>query len=265
MKQTSRRCEACSSPLPLSQAARAEGRASPRPGVRFCSRKCAASLRRVADRPRQPTPDRTCRACSVPFAPKTPTQAYCSPACRSSTCPTCGTTFDRLERPKMYCSTKCQPRRGSNTPRPIRDLDVNARRSQAIRESKTGPKNPNWRGGRRKMPPTPGQTAVAHRLREGRCRRCGTSRGLCLHHVAPVRMWGTPQEAHLPANTVTLCRRCHPRVDSALRAAEDSGSLALDLPFGDQLPLSIRVQLRTGDFPLRLPRSLRPLAGLPAR
>lgn len=60
--------------------------------------------------------------------------------------------------------------------------------------------------------------AMAVRNRDaGRCRRCGTpetEEKLSVHHL--ISDVGVPEEvdAHLPVNLVTLCRRCHPHLES---------------------------------------------------
>lgn len=56
-----------------------------------------------------------------------------------------------------------------------------------------------------------------------RCQRCGItdpehrneqSFGLDIHHIEPLRSFDSPEEANRLDNLLTLCRKCHSRVDS---------------------------------------------------
>lgn len=43
------------------------------------------------------------------------------------------------------------------------------------------------------------------------CQDCGTSEGLHVHHITPVREYDHPIESHDLDNLVVLCERCHPK------------------------------------------------------
>lgn len=60
--------------------------------------------------------------------------------------------------------------------------------------------------------------AMAVRNRDaGRCQRCGTpetEEKLSVHHLISDVEVPKEVDAHLPVNLVTLCRRCHPHLES---------------------------------------------------
>lgn len=59
------------------------------------------------------------------------------------------------------------------------------------------------------------------RRRDGACLACGTTENLTVHHVVPARE--APDLAFDPENMVTVCRRCHGRVEAAARRRRESG------------------------------------------
>lgn len=61
-------------------------------------------------------------------------------------------------------------------------------------------KDPRWREAR-----------IRTLQRDGACLLCGGTRNLSVHHTLPVL--DAPEHAFDPAYLVTLCRRCHGRVD----------------------------------------------------
>lgn len=72
-------------------------------------------------------------------------------------------------------------------------------------------------GGRARRPdygPTWPAARAAALARDGhRCRVCGATRDLHVHHLRPVRLFAHPADAHRPDNLVTLCARCHRRAE----------------------------------------------------
>jgi len=89
----------------------------------------------------------------------------------------------------------------------------------------TGPKNPNWKGGR--VPYGPGWNKRKKRQvreRDGhKCVDCGMIQAehkdkygekLHVHHLRKARDVDDPEERNAPENLVTLCRGCHPRWES---------------------------------------------------
>lgn len=55
---------------------------------------------------------------------------------------------------------------------------------------------------------------------QNRCQVCGArwdQTQLHIHHKQPLRTFHTPQEAHYPENLITLCPRCHRRVEAVVR------------------------------------------------
>lgn len=51
----------------------------------------------------------------------------------------------------------------------------------------------------------------------GRCRRCGEPEGdqrLHIHHIVPDTKLSDEYDAHLPVNLISLCEKCHPKMES---------------------------------------------------
>jgi hypothetical protein len=162
-------------------------------GDGFC-RPC--SQRRNANRSSGPARSGEIRACEVCGAERyfTPHELargarFCSQACmgkaarKQRTCPVCGVTFEALRIPRKACSPGC--------------------RGKLIAAAKRGKRNP------RALPGT--STAGEWKAsREEACRSCRDRANLVLHHVV--------YEQHVrrehgdirdPANSLTLCVKCH--------------------------------------------------------
>lgn len=82
---------------------------------------------------------------------------------------------------------------------------------------------------RRRVYDSPEWKAMRQRvmLRDGACRLCGTTRSLTVHHVRPAADDGAG--ALDMDNLVTLCRRCHGRVDGP-KAAKHKRARAAGTP-----------------------------------
>lgn len=70
----------------------------------------------------------------------------------------------------------------------------------------------------------------AIRERDGfRCARCGTPENyeaFDVHHIRPLRMFATPEEANVPDNLITLCPRCHNLAEASVRVQSGLAGLA---------------------------------------
>lgn len=83
---------------------------------------------------------------------------------------------------------------------------------------RTGEDNPNWRGG---YDGSYASHTGWRRIREDvlerdgyECQVCESEGDLDVHHIIPVREFDTPKKAHYPENLVSLCKSCHPKVES---------------------------------------------------
>jgi len=91
-------------------------------------------------------------------------------------------------------------------------------------EKMSGKRNPNWKEGRR-----PDYGYAWSQIREQvilrdneRCQVCGLcreksenilDRDLTVHHIEPLREFSDVSDAHENDNLVTVCQRCHPKVE----------------------------------------------------
>lgn len=68
------------------------------------------------------------------------------------------------------------------------------------------------------------------RERDGhKCARCGvkeTTDAFDVHHIRPLRMFASPDEANAPENLVTLCPRCHSLAEASVRVQSGLAGLA---------------------------------------
>lgn len=251
-------CEACGTGLHPTPSEAREGRATTR--RRFCSRKCAASVRSV---PRLP-----CATCGTP----TPDagRKYCSNECyqihhrrEPQPCETCGVPFvpSNYSRTGRYCSTKCMgvANRGSGNPNHGKRHpgmwsmpgEVRARLSR----DRTAEGNPNWSGGSKGNGAYHFQTAVsAWTLEAYSTCPCG-SPATEAQHVVPRRWFADVRMAHFAENLIGLCVSCHRSADMQLSWDRRLGR-ELRLRYAERLPASILEQLRTDGSVSRLPRGL---------
>jgi len=146
---------------------------------RFCSQECHISW--MGDQPAEETP-------GWKGGPK------------KKECEGCGTTFGMKPSQELrFCSRDCY--------------------AESLR-GVTGPEHPLWKGGvdwyravRSAHGPTGWHTQRKEHLGD-ECKVCGTSDAtLSLHHIVPVLAGGS----NAPWNYMTLCRTCHPTVESYTR------------------------------------------------
>ena len=67
-----------------------------------------------------------------------------------------------------------------------------------------------------------------------RCRNCGVTGDLEVHHIIPFRRFDDPDEANDPDNLVALCPRCHKLAETSVHI--QSGLAALAFCFGNLAP-----------------------------
>jgi len=87
-----------------------------------------------------------------------------------------------------------------------------------------GEKSPTWRGG---YLPYYGADWKANRratiIRDGHaCQSCGSVDDLEVHHIKPVRLFVSPNDANDLVNLVALCRLCHIKADVLARWVFDA-------------------------------------------
>lgn len=172
-----------------------------------------------------------CNICGDKFiAYKHERRKYCSRKCADvgrqhreiRTCAFCGEAFERPlyllnPKPGIYCSILC-----SNRAKDRKWFKTMVRTSEhcaKIAQSRTGDKNPMWKGG-----VTP-EHRIARNSAEYRkwritvfktdrfkCSYCGSNKRIEAHHIDP---FSTNKEARYdPENGRTLCYECHKYVQS---------------------------------------------------
>jgi 5-methylcytosine-specific restriction endonuclease McrA len=78
-----------------------------------------------------------------------------------------------------------------------------------------GENNPNWHGKNRR---TSKSQALLALERDGhRCRQCGATEHLEVHHDKPVDTFGPDEYPHELENLITLCSSCHKKRHPGLR------------------------------------------------
>lgn len=198
-----------------------------------------------------PRLDRTCRTCGVRFEVDPSlvdsnrrrnrrTGIYCSLACRSAdgtttaTCPQCSQPFQHWRStPRRFCSRRCAgtapvrvqkscvvcgsaydvvPSRAGKTKCCSFGclIQYNAEKNRLKgREAKNRTARPSWRARRAEI-----------LARDNyKCRDCGTAENLTVHHIVP---WRRTRDDS-PHNLISLCRRCHSRVEPRSAASRRGG------------------------------------------
>jgi 5-methylcytosine-specific restriction endonuclease McrA len=121
---------------------------------------------------------------------------------QSYTCPNCGETVKRkpanTHGENVFCDGDCY---------------TSWKSRQMV-----GPAHFNWKGGYDQYygKNWPAQRRKTLKRDNHTCQVCGHSpdeseRGLDVHHIRPVRLFDTPEEANDLENLVSLCRSCHQR------------------------------------------------------
>lgn len=200
--------------------------------ARFCSNDCRASWMDGRTGPEsiawEGGPETAnCERCGVVFAVKsykTETARFCSQQCACEwkseayqaenapgwlggrredvSCDWCDESFEQWasrDYDYQFCSRECQANWQS--------------------ANRKGPNSPTWRGGRgltealRRNLSERAWPMISRENRADQCRVCGTSNGLCVHHIVPVAAGGINESWNL----MTLCRSCHGRVEARTR------------------------------------------------
>jgi len=175
-----------------------------------CSKTCAGILHsiRKTGKGKQPI-EKMCLGCKQLFKTKNENQRYCSSICwvksrphprdeskkETKQCPICGKSFTNwISQKQKYCSDKCR----------------NVGHKQF-----SGLLAPRWRGGIRKWRGPNWDTQRKKAIkRDGSCRLCGTTKHLHVHHIIPWHTFdGNYMMANVLTNLVTLCRKCHNKVE----------------------------------------------------
>lgn len=126
---------------------------------------------------------------------------------RDLTCPNCAVTFRGNGR-RIFCSRRCaRAQRGREFFQSEQGESIKDQMSERL----TGPRNWNWRGGRRSLPYAPGFVRrLKKRVRERDGNQCITCHvlptrrdPLVVHHI------DGSKDNHEESNLVTMCRRCH--------------------------------------------------------
>lgn len=174
-------CKTCQGPLPEKR----------RPGVPYCSPKCAPASRREN---RKPETRRKPAARKPPARRAAPTRKALRVRCGNPDCAALVTRWVRegQEASPAYCSRRCVARKPAEA-------------SAMYRGGSERGRGPRWK-----------QLAAAIRERDGyRCRRCGApAEHGPVDHLIPWRMWqlrhleGSP-EANDKRNLALLCLDCH--------------------------------------------------------
>lgn len=155
-----------------------------------------------------------CKQCEDKISGSKPwRKTYCSRQCAgiakrdtdTSTCPNCGDRFEHnpsVER--LYCSTGCY--------------------NQA---NKSGTDNPQYIDGRddsRSYGPNWSQQREAALERDfHRCRVCNVAdSNLAVHHRTPIRMFDDKKKANRLRNLLTVCPRCHGKLEHEIHERGDS-------------------------------------------
>ncbi len=104
-----------------------------------------------------------------------------------------------------FCSRPCVIR--SRTPQ---TKQVRQARSEALRGTRKGRANPNWKHGKREGSQDRRVAREFNLLLKGEfsCRVCGSDRMLALHHIIP-RSIGTKESKRDLRNGMPLCASCH--------------------------------------------------------
>lgn len=114
-------------------------------------------------------------------------------------CNYCGKTIKedrRIKQERVYCNRECQHKwlsenfSGENNP-------------QWIDGNKERYRGENWYRSRR--------TVI--KRDDGKCRLCGSSFTICVHHITPIREYQVPEDANNLENLVCLCKSCHQKTE----------------------------------------------------
>ncbi len=227
------KCERCGVSFSISASQLAYGRG------RFCSSEC-----------KTPEHYTTCVVCNIRFK-VSPTdikrnRKYCSKACQQTkvqkSCIVCGVkyTVHRCNSSSKYCSRKCYANRPSNKierqckycgntflARLSSYLSGNSLycskgcQSNAASVNQRGQNSPFWRGGHTKYRGEnwKHQRKLAYERDGGVCQICHSSpkkgqRKNAVHHIKPARRFnGDWLSANDLSNLITLCHKCHPKVE----------------------------------------------------
>lgn len=161
--------------------------------------------------------EKTCESCGVKFVAEDRRKRYCSPECsyagmrarlsrgKMIPCAECGATFyvrpGALGRGAKYCSRACFHAKGRKSPEALERMGEDFRRKHR------GSGNPQWKG-----KDTNGSIYRVFNVKlkgEERCRNCGSSESLHLHHIVPRSMCKAARRDL--RNGVPLCAACHAR------------------------------------------------------
>jgi 5-methylcytosine-specific restriction endonuclease McrA len=94
-----------------------------------------------------------------------------------------------------------------------------------------GPNHPLWNGGsvEYRGPNWKRQSRAARERDSNRCRICGSTESLSVHHIVPFRAFGFVagendlyKQANCLSNLITLCRSCHGRVEHGTLALPEN-------------------------------------------
>ena len=177
---------------------------------KYCSNHCADATTKLERRKRV---THTCLVCGKQFEDKlSKTRKYCSMECTAKAfedpkvlhvkpCEWCGKTFTRRRSGTVrFCGRKCyhqwSAKHQRNNPRFQPTAGLQNRGS-------------GWQSLRERIKKRDGNKCQIC----GRIPKKGEKRVLGVHHIQVWRSFKTYEEANAPTNLITLCRKCHDKVE----------------------------------------------------
>jgi hypothetical protein len=164
----------------------------------FCSFECTGEYKHKRN-----SVSKICPNCNKEFS----IRKYCSKSCMSEytkcfsknrACAYCGSAIKedrRIKNERVYCGKECQ--------------------HKWLSENFSQENNPQWTGTKGQFRGTNWTQAKKDTIKRdgGKCRLCGGTNVICVHHITPLREFQIPEDANYPENLACVCKSCHSKTE----------------------------------------------------